>query len=614
MLDINKMQDTLEDIKYLRKSLIDLSREVDSDHPHAKSLLNLRHYLQLRSKDHTILQQKLFFLGLSSLGRSYAHIIASINNIYEQLSSSLGQEIIEQGIPNQSSYITIEEAIESAAENSKVLFGKKSGSMFNKQSTAVMVTLPSNAADNGGVLIKQLADVGVNVFRINTAHDNLEVWQQMADVITDINATREADEKIKIFVDLPGPKIRTGKIRRIEKPIKIGSNKIQKEIFIFPSYANTKGESKDSVTLQIIPAQLAVDDDFFANIIKNEKIKLVNLEAHKAHIVITEIGDGFAKGLIDKKIYIDTKSKLISGLSETGLYNFEDQIDPIRLFIGDILTIIEGDILGSSAEFGEDYKLRYPASIGCEAQGIFASVKMDDRVYIDDGKIALKVLKNSQDTIVCEVISAKPSGTLLKEEKGINFPDTFIQTDALTQADYANAISVLGFADSLSISFCQTAKDVEVLQTLLKANGREDIGIITKIETKAGVKNMPTIIEQLLMSQRFGVMIARGDLAIEIGFDKMAYVQEALLDICDAAHVPVIWATQVLESKMKNNLPSRAEVTDAAMSGRAECVMLNKGAFAIDTIDVLQHILSDMHSISKKNRQLLKKETLFSPF
>ena len=122
---------------------------------------------------------------------------------------------------------------------------------------------------------------------------------------------------------------------------------------------------------------------------------------------------------------------------------------------------------------------------------------------------------------------------------------------------------------------------------------------------------MPEILEQLLLSEKSGVMIARGDLAIEVGFKNMAYVQEALLDICDAAHMPVIWATQVLESQMKSNLPSRAEVTDAAMGGRAECIMLNKGAFAVDTIDVLTHILDDMHSLFKKNRQLLKKETLW---
>jgi pyruvate kinase len=209
------------------------------------------------------------------------------------------------------------------------------------------------------------------------------------------------------------------------------------------------------------------------------------------------------------------------------------------------------------------------------------------------------------------VIGAKSCGTLLKEEKGINFPDTYIETSAITSTDEANVKHVLPYADSLSISFCQSSDDVRKIQTILHEHNRNDIGIITKIETKIAVTNMPKILQQLLESQKYGVMIARGDLAIEVGFEKMAYIQEALLDICDAAHVPVIWATQVLESKMKNNLPSRAEVTDAAMSGRAECVMLNKGTFAIDTIDALKTILDDMHSISKKNRQLLKKETLW---
>ena len=171
---------------------------------------------------------------------------------------------------------------------------------------------------------------------------------------------------------------------------------------------------------------------------------------------------------------------------------------------------------------------------------------------------------------------------------------------------------MIEYADSLSISFCQSAEDVKELQDILVNQGREDIGIIAKIETKQAIANMPSILKQLLKSKKSGVMIARGDLAIEVGFENLAYIQEALLDICDAAHIPVIWATQVLESKMKNNLPSRAEVTDAAMSSRAECVMLNKGAFTFDTIDVLTSILHDMHSIFKKNKQLLKKETMWN--
>ncbi len=181
----------------------------------------------------------------------------------------------------------------------------------------------------------------------------------------------------------------------------------------------------------------------------------------------------------------------------------------------------------------------------------------------------------------------------------------------MTQNDRQNLLSVINFADNLSISFCQSAADIREMRELLTDNNRSDVGIIAKIETKRAIKNMPQILEALLGSENSGVMIARGDLAIEVGFTHMAVIQEELLDICSAAHIPVIWATQVLESQMKNNLPSRAEISDAAISGRAECVMLNKGPFAIDTIDILKHILHDMHLLFKKNRKLLGKNKLW---
>ena len=96
-------------------------------------------------------------------------------------------------------------------------------------------------------------------------------------------------------------------------------------------------------------------------------------------------------------------------------------------------------------------------------------------------------------------------------------------------------------------------------------------------------------------------MVARGDLGVEIGFERMAEIQEEILWLCEAAHVPVIWATQVLESLAKRGLPSRAEVTDAAMSGRAEGVMLNKGPHILLALDFLCDVLARMkgHQIEK---------------
>jgi len=97
------------------------------------------------------------------------------------------------------------------------------------------------------------------------------------------------------------------------------------------------------------------------------------------------------------------------------------------------------------------------------------------------------------------------------------------------------------------------------------------------------------------------VMIARGDLAVELGFERLAEMQEEILWICEAAHVPAIWATQVLEGLVRTGLPSRGEMTDAAMAGRAECVMLNKGpnvGIAIDALDRLLHRMGQ-HQVKK---------------
>jgi pyruvate kinase len=101
-------------------------------------------------------------------------------------------------------------------------------------------------------------------------------------------------------------------------------------------------------------------------------------------------------------------------------------------------------------------------------------------------------------------------------------------------------------------------------------------------------------------------MVARGDLAVEIGFERLAEVQEEMLWLCEAAHVPVIWATQVLESMAKNGLPSRAEVSDAALSIRAECVMLNKGPYIVETVRFLADVLERMAGHLNKRSQMMR--------
>jgi pyruvate kinase len=129
---------------------------------------------------------------------------------------------------------------------------------------------------------------------------------------------------------------------------------------------------------------------------------------------------------------------------------------------------------------------------------------------------------------------------------------------------------------------------------------------VLKIETRAGFRALPRLLLSALRSPPLGVMVARGDLGVEVGFERLAEVQEEILWLAEAAHVPVIWATQVLDTLARKGLPSRAEVTDAAMAGRAECVMLNKGPHVASAVRFLDNVLRRMSGHQAKKTPVLR--------
>ena len=136
---------------------------------------------------------------------------------------------------------------------------------------------------------------------------------------------------------------------------------------------------------------------------------------------------------------------------------------------------------------------------------------------------------------------------------------------------------------------------------LNKINPTNTLGIILKIETQNGFNHLSDILLEAMQRYPIGVMIARGDLAIEAGWDNIGRVQEEILSLCQAAHVTDIWATQVLEGLAKKGVPSRSEITDTVMAVRADCVMLNKGLYILQAIRLLDKILTDMDFYWEKN-------------
>jgi pyruvate kinase len=260
--------------------------------------------------------------------------------------------------------------------------------------------------------------------------------------------------------------------------------------------------------------------------------------------------------------------------------------------------LVPGDRLLLRATAPDDGVLSPPFQVECTPSSILTHLKVGSRVLVDEGKIEAVVEKFVADGVAAEVIRTPPGGARLKPEKGLNFPGTDLHLPALTDKDRADLDTIVANADLIGYSFVQDELDIESLwhelKPRLKHFGRPVPGLILKIETEKAVRNLPDLIVAAAAYAPVGVMIARGDLAVEVGFHRLAELQEELLWLAEAAHTPVIWATQVLEHLVKKGTPSRAEISDIVLAQRAECVMLNKGEYLVEALRTANDVFHRM--------------------
>jgi pyruvate kinase len=186
-------------------------------------------------------------------------------------------------------------------------------------------------------------------------------------------------------------------------------------------------------------------------------------------------------------------------------------------------------------------------------------------------------------------------------------PDTKLKLPPFTHKDLDDLQFAAAHADMVGFSFVRKPEHVRRLVRELQNRGGTHLGVLVKIENRAAFERLPRILLAGMQSPPLGVMVARGDLAVELGFERLAEVQEEILWLAEAAHVPVVWATQVLETLAQTGRPSRAEVTDAAVSGRAECVMLNNGPHVVEAVRFLDDVLRRMQRHQRKKRAMLRK-------
>ncbi len=602
--EILKLLDDVETIinsaKEFEKKYLKIIEKVNPDH--TKSAINLIHYLALRKHDISKLQEKLADYGLNPFGHIEPHVMRSLLLTKAMLQSLIGEEA---NLAEPKS-LSAKRSRKLLNRNTILLFGKKPG----KRRTRIMVTLPAEAATDSKIVEKFLRS-GMNCARINCAHDDPEHWAKMIQHVKE--GSLRLKKECRISMDLAGPKFRTGKMSSGPKAIHIRPDRdklgnITKPAKIWLTHPGGDIPAKADIAIP-------VDSLWVQNIKKGDIIEFEDSRGKFCRFeVVKKQRDGRWATCYDST-YITTGTEFILKRKNN---TYESMVTvgellPLEQWItvkpGDFLVLHKNLQEGEPAVLDENGSVMKPAHISCEMPEIFADVKAGESVLFDDGKIEGIIEKANPHELKILITEAKPGGSKLKGERGINFPNSSFSFSGLTNKDIHDMDFVVENADIVNVSFVNDPHDVSQFLERLKKTGKSP-GVILKIETKKGFQNLPLILLEAMQVKAMGVMIARGDLAVEAGWNNMAKLQEEILRICEAAHIPDVWATQVLEGMSKKGIPSRAELTDAGMSQRAECVMLNKGPHITKTIKLLDKILRKMQEINKKKENILPPQQL----
>ena len=487
------------EIELLEKELFEIFTEISNSesaineitfdiHPDYRlSAKNLIRYLILRSHDLRKYHNSLSELGLSSMRAAEGYVYGDLYNVIRNLNLIKGTPL---EMTTDLEIIGYAQSRKLLRNNSRRLFDKTKKDPF----TEIMVTLPDEAAENDE-WVRKMAGAGMQIARINLGKGDPEQWKNMVKMVRLVS--EETGNKIKIYMDLPGPKIRTSAIE----------------------LASKKGKAKNAIRVR-----------------KGD------------HVILTR------------------------------------SVDTVQ-----------------EAEYSDDQQTVQMARIGVSMGEIIDDAQIGDLLYFDDGTVKAKVIDKENEELILEIIRSYKNK--IGSRKGINLPNTRLNLPALTKFDMAHLPFVCANADLVGYSFVRKGSDVRALYKKLEEFEAKDIGVVFKIETRDAFENLPDIILEGMRRNKIGIMIARGDLAVEVGFERISEVQNQILWLCEAAHIPVIWATQVLENLAKHGMPTRAEISDAAMAAQAECVMLNKGPKIFLAIKVLKNILKRMqgHSFKKRN-------------
>lgn len=603
--DQDVCRELISELEALRRQMLEheASQEVRLEAVSAEyraSARNLLHYLTLRREDRRLLQEKLAWVGTSSLGHAESHVLGNLDKVLGILHRITDQQWQDRSAEEPVGIVSSQRLLDRHTE--RLLGAEPIG-----RAVRIMVTLPSEAALDYG-FVHQLVASGMDVARINCAHDGPRQWEAMTAHVR--RAARAHGCNVRVLMDLGGPKLRTGPIAPAPAVLRI---RPQRDVYgrvLKPARIGLRALGSISEVAGV-SAHLGVDAGWLAKLKAGDRLELVDTREARRTLKVIALDEAGALIESDRTAYVGvgTELRLLRGRrTPRSTVVGEVPLTPGSIFLrqGDRLRLSRSGVGQPVSRDAQPQAGAGLPTVACTLPEVFAQVCVGERIWFDDGRIGGVIRAVSAEALEVEVTQIRVQGDRLMADKGINLPDSQLDMPALTGKDIEDLAVVSRCADLVGLSFVQRGSDIDALRAHLEALGGHDLGVILKIETRRAFENLPELLLAAMNCSSAGIMIARGDLAVECGYERLAEVQEEILWAAEAAHMPVIWATQVLETLAKTGRPSRAEITDAAMGERAECVMLNKGPHILEAMHTLDDILKRMQDHQSKKRSLLR--------
>jgi len=571
-------------------------------HERRHSLENLHAYLALRSRDLRPLQQALAHLGLTSMGHVEPHVLATLDAVLNNL-RLLGGLQPDPGIqpPRAAAF---ERGPELLRQNTDRLFGPAP----EQRRTRIMITLPDAAAEDP-LLMRSLLKGGMDCARINCAYGDQEAWSRVIAQLRE--AEHDTGYRCRMFMDLRGPKLRTGRMESEPAVLKIRPLRARDGKVLRPARLWLTDATLPQPEQLVADACLVLEGAWLRQSRAGDRIDLRDARGSNRNWRITEVTPTGCWAESRKTTYLEngTSLRLQRGQSPNAAQTMLNSLAPVEARVavrpGDVLHLVRGSAPGQPSVHDLEGRLLRPATIPLDVPEVFRDARAGEVIRFDDGRISGIIEQAGDDQLQVRIRHTRRPLEMLSSYKGINLPETDLDLPALGDEDLRDLEFVARNADIIGLSFTNRSADVRSLQQRLQALGRTDVGVIFKLETRRGCANLAEILLEAMTLPNFGVMIARGDLAAECGFESLAELQEDILRVCESAHVPVAWATGVLEELARRGHPARAEITDAAAAQRAECVMLGKGAQVTRALTTLDHILRRSQARASKQQPLL---------